>query len=185
MFWNSALDALVVADSQEGNFLYFACVSIACKQDAVGGQSELQADGQRFLDMLAGFLRVRPPVGKVQEVLTCSPSRVDFIVSLRACVYHKLLQCWANPPEADLLSTFCAWMPFTPTGETPVLNISDKLGSADWLFPWQRCNSGGMLKNTPFIVLSNLNHFFSWGWWFFCHSFHWLAWAKPSWALIH
>ena len=133
-----------VADSQEDNASFFACVCIACKQDAVGSRSILQADGQRFLDMLTGFLRVRPLAGKVQEVLTHSSGRVDFIVSLRACFYHKLLQTWSDPSEADILNTFCASMSFTPTCETPILSISGKLGSEDWLFPWQRCTSGGV-----------------------------------------
>ena len=136
------------ADSQEENVSYIAFVSIACKPGAVAGRAEMEAEGQQFLTLVTGFLRARPPPGKVHEVLRCSPGRADFIVSLRPSSYHKLLQCWANPSEAEVLNTYCASMSFTASCDTPVLSISGKLGSDDWLFPWQRCNSGGMFAQT-------------------------------------
>ena len=134
------------ADPQEELISYLACMSIACKQDGSMSLSQLQADGQQLLTLLAGFLRDRPPVGKVHEVLTCSPGRVDFIGSFRASSYHKLLQCWTNPSEANILNTFCASLSSTPSCEAPIICISGKLGSEHWTFPWQRFNSGGLFQ---------------------------------------
>ena len=141
---HTSAGVFLFADSQEEIISYLACVSIACKQNVLVSRSQLQADGQQFLAFVAGFLRACPPVGKVHEVLTCSPDRVDIIISVRASSYHRLLRCWASPSEADILNTFCVSLYFTPSCEKPLVCISGKLGSEFWTFPWQRCNSGGM-----------------------------------------